>query len=281
MKKILLTLFAVAAVFVACDKDGLYQEISNINVLEQADEINASVEISEKEAIDLLSSLIGNISDLPEGDLFYNAPKKAKGSASTARTSDGSCGDERGAGDFITLTYFQNANELAVLVRSEDNIPVTIPDSEVSLELTYILSGSTYTIRNEGTGFNVASGLTPSAGLLAAFGNPLNLLYRVNSANAPQAVLTGALRVAAGIDCVGQSIGWTEDGSVIGLFTHPTYGSYQLSDAPFPLSGVLARVMSDDAPTGGATLNYAAAGSMTDNAAVRAAIEGDFDGTRD
>ena len=64
MKKILLTLFAVAAVVIACDKDALDQDVNNINVLEQAEEIGASVDLTG--AIDSSFEFIGSV-EAPKG----------------------------------------------------------------------------------------------------------------------------------------------------------------------------------------------------------------------
>ena len=58
MKKLLFTLFAFA-IIIACDKDNLDQDVMNINVLEQAEEINASVDIDFDAYKAQLESLMG------------------------------------------------------------------------------------------------------------------------------------------------------------------------------------------------------------------------------
>ena len=274
MKKLLYTLFAFT-IIVACEKDmDDNYDSSSINP------IDAQVGISEKEAVDLFNSLLGEISTVSEENLFYVAPKRVKGQANTARTSDGSCGDDRPTtGDYITLTYFQNSNDRGVLVRSEERGNVTIPDSQVSLELTYSLSGTTYSIRNEGTGFNIATGLAASPALQASFPAPLNLVYRVDASNSPQALLTGALRTAVGIDCTPSPSTGSFDWQLISGSTD-TYentdpaitATYRLSPAPFPLTGMLATIVTADSDN--ASANYAGTSSST----VRDAIEDDIEG---
>ena len=275
MKKLLYTLFAFA-IIVACEKDMDDYNTTSINP------IDAQVGISEKEAIDLLNSLLGEISTVPSEDLFYVAPQRIKGQANTARTSDGSCGDDRGTGNFITLTYFQNASERGVLIRSDESIPVAISDAQTYLELTYTLaSDNTYGIRNEGTGFNLSTGQTPSASLLGAFGVNLNLLYRVNSANAPLAILTGGLRASAGIDCTvvtpPSADAWRVGEELLGIITvtHPTLGTYTLEEAPFPLTGWLA---TEGTPAGAAVGRSISNYAGTTSSSVMMEIQGDYEG---
>ena len=276
MKKLLYTLFAFA-IIVACEKDmDENYDSSSINPIEA--EVQSG--ISKEEAVDLLNSLLGEISTVSEENLFYVAPKAPKGSASTARTSDGSCGDDRPTtGNFITLTYFNNANDRGVLVRSEERGNVTIPDSQVSLELTYILTGTTYSIRNEGTGFNIATNLAASSALQSSFGAPLNLVYRVNASNAPVALLTGTLRANVGIDCTPSpstgSFDWQLISGSTDMYenTDPAItATYRLSPAPFPLTGMLATIVTADSDN--ASANYAGTSSST----VRGAIEDDIEG---
>ena len=251
MKKILLTLFAVAAVFVACDKDGLDQEITNINVVEQAEEINASVEIDESIMQGLLSL-----------DFSSN-----KGSVNTGRTTRPAAADVNG----LYLNFYTEGGNNYVSFTSDDVGQVC--HTGTTQQRLYSLEGNDLKVY-VGDGTTAVVTLTDiTFAFLFAIDN-FRVVYQIDSEFLIQS--SPAYGTFTFSDCAGGTVEWTQSSTTAGLWEHPTYGSYQLSNAPFPLSGVLARVMSEGTDVSG-TLNYAASGSMTDNAAVREAIENDFE----
>ena len=266
MKKILLTLFAVAAVVIACDKDALDQEISNINVLEQSEEINASLDISD----DFINGLVERLSN-------YEAPTStSKGSASTARNTGTACADNVDATPVIggvsytnrfDLDYFAVGNQNYLLVRSED-APATAaftPTFSFSLakssdnRLVVIINGAA-SVR--GTLSNTFSNLfeLPEFSLVETADADLN--YSGDSTLA-----------ASGLECSGGGAEWTSTtANGVTTWTHPTLGSFTIQGAPFPLSGFLARMGTNN--SGHTVLNYA--GSTSES--VYDEIVGDYAG---
>ena len=264
MKKILLTLFAVAAIFVACDKDGLDQEITNINVLEQAEEINASVEVSSD--IDL-EALTARLVRLSENSKQY--PKKDR---START----------AGGYIVIAGIVDGNNYYEYLFSDD-IPYCDLPSGI-LELFLVPNGTTLDIKigseTAPTINNIDVDLTGLFTLTLSEGLKVDLttldVELVDGSGAPSFTFAGG--DAKDFTCAG----WEFD-DASGMWSHPDFGSYRITAAPFPLSGLLATVVSVE--SGVQSAHYAASGSMTDAAnalhALNARIQADFDGTND
>ena len=262
MKKILLTLFAVAAIFVACDKDGLEGDISNVNVLEQAEEINATVDISEVK--DILNGLgfSGELQDRVSTE---------KGSASTARTNAEStaanCIDNRPdvpsgktAIDFQFLPISGTSNGYFITRGGGDtplllNRPIVrflvgTSSEDVQLQLFLFANGS------YGSAVSLGStGYSPVFPILAAAD-----YITIDRTDLYLDSLTGDVGVSAddaGIGCSG--VDYTQ--------------FYEVIPAPFPLSGFLARITGDVTGMGnGTSLNYAA----SSEADVRAAIENDI-----
>ena len=273
MKKILLTLFAVAAVVIACDKDALDQDVNNINVLEQAEEINASVDLDT-------DAIIGSIIERWTGD-GLSVPSSKKGTASTARTTTTiDCVEDTRDGLTIDGETDYISYEIAVINGRNFGIARSDADSPLGaftpLVTVYFVNKGSNNVNIVVNGAVVNS--FNNAGFIPLFANgaPLNGGY-VENLNAAFIYLTPGTLADAGVACTAAvEADWSESPSTPGLWEHATYGSYQLSNAPFPLSGVLARVMSEGTDVSG-TLNYAASGSMTDNAAVREAIENDFE----
>ena len=287
----------MAAILVACDKDALDQDITNINVLEQAEEINASIDSNE--AFDFINNLN---SAIVSGDIEVS-PKTSKGNSSTAK-----------AGDFgtnwIQVIFFDYTLSPALgerryaYVRS-DNHGVICPDatedastsfSDVMLnpvEVSYTLAPHPTTALNN-AGFrqliietiSAAGTVSSSSNVQSSeWGSTFSADFDRTYATASGAIAGGFFPAASRFDvaCVTGSPEpeWGESPTDPGLFIHSIHGSYRLSAAPFPLTGVLATVVSDDT-TSDDTNNYAGSGSYgvsgtpDDVQAVRNAIEADF-----
>ena len=96
MKKFIYLLFAFA-IIVACEKDAYDQDTEQINVLEQAEEINASVELDDEftAAFNFINNLNNSINN---GDIEVTS-KSSKGTSSTAKAGDF-------GGNWIQLMFF-------------------------------------------------------------------------------------------------------------------------------------------------------------------------------
>ena len=220
MKKLLYTLFAFA-IIVACEKDAF--DLDEVNV----DSINAVVESDN--GVDFLE-VLANLS--PE-DRDYQAPKASKGSPSTARTTDGTCGEGRDlTANIITVTYFYTGVDAAtgpnyVLARDERSTPVMIDPAKVTAETTYTKTNATTVgvynnIRRRSFG-NIQN---PRQNLLDLFENPYNVVYTTRPDRSLISLQRGARRANLNIDCTPttaatvyeygtQIIGGANDGRVI------------------------------------------------------------------
>ena len=262
MKKILLTLFAVAAVFVACDKDALDNDATSINVLEAAEEINASVELSHDDAFEFLNSIVES------GD--FETPTLPKGDASTAKAGD--FGD-----NWIQVMYFDYTFLAALgerdyaLVVSDDN-DVACPSAEMLnvQEVSYslaprVVNGVESPVLSNliietisATGTVSSSRAVSSAGWRNAFASNFDRVYPATADRTSIAGGPAPTRSTFDTTC-------NED------VDYSQY--YSVEPAPFPLTGFLARITGDITGMGdGASLNYAA----SDERELRTAIERDI-----
>ena len=222
MKKLLYTLFAFA-IIVACEKDAFENDdVSNINPIE------ASIEEADVSFLEVLANLS------PE-DRNYQTPKAIKGSPSTARSTDGTCGDDRDrTGDIITVTYFYTGADAAtgshyVVARDERVSNLVIDPNKVTAELTYTKTNPTTihlfnNTRNRSFG-NIPN---PRQTLLDVFDVDYNVLYTTTSSRALIRLQRGARRAALNIDCTAT------------IPTTDLEDFFTFSSAPFPLTGVLA-----------------------------------------
>ena len=283
MKKILLTLFAVAAVVIACDKDALDQDVNNINVLEQAEEIGASVEADLSIVKGILRNLdfTGDLQETP-------APK---GGASTARTAGEStaanCIDNRPAvpagKTAIDIQYLPDTtSEGYLFLRGGGDIPLALNRPI----LRFLIGSATEDIQLQlflFTNGNFASpiplGPTPyNAGLTFLATDGFISIDRTDlylDSVTPNVTETAS---DAGVACsTGPVDTWSFDSATM-TWSHPTLGSYIVSEAPFPLNGILARVLTQGTNPG--TLHYAASGDMSDASdashALNDALQRDF-----
>ena len=255
MKKILLTLFAVAAVFVACDKDGLDQDITNINVVEQANEIDASVEVDA-----LVSSIVDRWTSKD-----FSSSTTSKGSASTARTSTDPCSEDLrdgltigGSTDYISYEVFihtDGSNYAAVRNEDENGLRAAITPL-VTLYFVNLGNGVT-AIYTSATGSEVTRFTSVGFGVL--YNNAI-LSLALENLNAGFEYISDGSLSAAGLDCSGT----TE--TQINIRDY-----YDFTSAPFPLNGVLA---TKKASAPAALLNYAGTSEASMESTLMTAIMG-------
>ena len=248
MKKLLLTLFAVAAVFVACDKEEAI-DIQEPTVIEM-DEANASIEISD----DFIDGLVSRLSN------YEVAPKNGPSSARTTSTTP--CADNVDATPVIggvsytnrfDLDYFANSGQNYLLVRSED--------ASATAEFTPTFSFALAKNSDNRLVVIINGAATVRGTLSTTFSNLFEIpgFSLVETADADLNYSGDSTLAAAGLECSGGGVDYT--------------GFYTVTPAPFPLTGFLARITGDLTGIGnGTSLNYAA----STEAAVREAIENDI-----
>ena len=251
-------LFAFA-IIVACDKDtDDNYDSSSINPIE------AQVEVSD----DTMSIVNALVSRLENG---LPSDKGVRGTSGLTARSGDNCGvDDRslsGYTNYISYEIFTDAttsNNFG-LIRSEENIPVS---DQISPFLTVWLaqdgSGNDFDVIVNGA--VVSSG--NSAGLIGLMAVPnLRSMEALNAAF----IFTGVGDVTIADCTAAAAASWTENPSDAGLFELAGIGSYRLTPAPFPLTGMLATVVSKD-DSANVVANYA--GTTAD--AVNTAIRADF-----
>ena len=238
MKKLLLTLFAVAAI-VACQKDdsvieptGAMLEIGDVQIVEN--------NYDTSEIFDLLR------------DADIAAEDGSSKDASSARTTlSNECVDGRESrdGDRLDVSLVQHVSGLHAVIRSENEIPLT---GGAAAAFSLIKNGNT---------INILVGTTASGSFPTNSG--MDFLFGIDSlldiSRVDQELFVLQANVAA---------------SDLGLDCSPIQGLYDVTPAPFPLNGWLATIKANvgTASFTGTSLNYAG----TDEAAVRAAIEADI-----
>lgn len=244
MKKLLFTIFTIVA-FVACDKDAFEDnDITNINVLEQAEEINASVDANVDLDIDALTTRLLQLNE-KAGKL----PAKLR-SNETAKTG--------GAGSHIKYISGVNSNIFYEILFSDD-IAICNFASYSYLDTIYLVLNSANETEIR---YTAPSGSTSI--LLGTITDDLSFLYAVTFSEGLSVAL-GDLTVT------------TVNGEGSADFTFGSVNidlgcegvAYEVTDAPFPLSGFLATKIGSYT---GTFLNYAG----TDRAAVIRAIETDI-----
>ena len=245
MKKLLLSLFAIATVFVACDKEAIdVQEPTAIEI----EEANASM--------DLDLDIEGIVNRLSNKDF-----SSAKGSDDAARTGTATqaCSEDvrdgltiEGSTDYLSYEIASINGANYAIIRDEAHSP--LGDFTPLVTVFFVNKGNNVT--DVVIGGNVVSSFTNSgfAGLYAdgtvggGFIEGLSSVY----------VYTGDSSVdAAGLGCI-----------YAGQY-------YDVTPAPFPLNGFLATLNDVALPAGMSSANYAG----TTEEAVRAAIEADIIGS--
>ena len=255
MKKILLTLFSVAAVFVACDKDELGYESSSINVLEEAKEIGATVENSSD--FDAAFDFIQNLNNSNKILVPSESPSTARG---------GDYGN-----NWLQVVFFDrsatDASDLAYL-RSDAQGEVCAGASLVNPEeYFYHLPAPDQLIIESGTGSQTFT--VPSGSYDSTFqqDGPEALIV-MNSARTSAAAGIAPAVADYDFSCGPAPITWAPSAPVNGIttYTSSTGLVYTIQAAPFPLTGFLATT------TEAGSVNYAG----TTLQEVRDAIEGDL-----
>ena len=284
MKKLILSLFAIATVFVACNKESV--EIDPIT--SELEEINVITPNIDKlaEAFDFINSLNDQINS---GDIEVS-PKGSKG-VSSAKAGDF-------GGNWIQILFFDYTIAAALgerdyaYVRS-DNYSVMCADisedASSSWDDVMILpSEVSYSLRPHPTQFLLdrgfsqliietidASGTTSSTtnvqttGWSATFNADFD---RVFAALSDRSGIAGGIAPQASrfdTTCVAGSPEpeWGESPTTPGLFLLENVGSYTLAPAPFPLTGFLATMSSND--TSHTVSNYAGTSTSTVHDAIR------------
>ena len=269
MKKLLLSLFAVATVFVACDKEAIdVQEPTAIEI----EEANASVGISV-DAEGFINSLAGSVT-------------KGEIEASSARV--GAAGTQ-----WIHVVFFTfgSSNIPLAYLRSDDTAEVCPENGQVSVLYTLETAPSGASrlaidqIQSDGTVIPTAYsniGVSLRANYATLFGQTINRLSRaradfsgVADGNVPSLTLLASNGID--FDCAPAiNDEWvTSDTSYPKTSTNEAYpgSSFTVDRAPFPLTGFLTRIAED--AFDGTSLYYAAS---TEEAAMNEIIENIEDG---
>ena len=244
MKKLLLSLFAIATVFVACDKEAIdSQEPTAIEI----SEANASLD-SNLDTDLLIESLMSRYG--VKGFEFTSSPSSSRTGTATVAcaedTRDGQTID--GSTDYITYELATINGSNYGIIKSEAET-FTAPFTPVAT-LAFVNKGS---------------------GLTKIF---LNGNYVNEFTSTPfEALYDNALLANAYVENLNHLFIYLNDGNLndAGLSCVNAGQYYEVTPAPFPLNGFLARITN---PSGfaGNSLNYAA----STEAAVRTAIEADI-----
>ena len=272
MKKILLTLFAAASIFVACDKDNSLEPLVEIETAQ-----DSYLDLSDVK--DILNE-IGFTGDL------QNTPVP-KGYVSSARTNGEStttnCFDSRpdvptGKTAFDIQYLPIDDSQGYLFLRGGGDIPLAL-----NRPIVRFLIGSAnepiqlqlFLFNNGAFGQAIPLGPTPyNAGLTFIAADGVLSIDRTNlylDTVTPNVTETAA---DAGVACsTAAPVAWeSTQSNGITTFTHATYGSYTIQGAPCPLSGFLATMVTND--SGNSVRNYAGTSSST----VSDRIRDDFDG---
>ena len=272
MKKILLTLITVAAVFVACDKDGLETELSPNAIIEQAEEINASIDQTSmnERAIEILNTFSGRVSTKGVSNL----------------TSRSTTIDYAGLGSVQIGFFVQDGNNYAH-IRSEEFANACFADASFNAVYTFVDATTInvdyvdpafndFTYNPEGDHDAVVSVFQLDSYLstlqLSAAGTYVDggafWLGETEHAGTFDFTCTGTPQASAWIPSA-------PDANGIITVTHATLGSYTLQAAPFPLTGWLSTQGPKTGDAASRTVrNYAGTASNT----VMSEIQDDYEG---
>ena len=268
MKKLLYTLFAFA-IIVACEKDMDDNASYSINPIE------AEVSNIDMDTNLLIDSIIDRLST--NG---ISVPS-TKGSASTARTTLPACAEDTrdgltigGSSDYISYEFAVINGSNYGILRSEAETPLAAFTPVVSISFVNLGSGNVgiYVGADQVVVLNI-----PAFGPL--FDNSLLGTAFVENLDAAFIYTSDSSTTAAGLACMDVADPtWGESAPGSGLWQlfaadgTTLMGSYQISDAPFPLTGKLATRMTNATSH---TVNHYAGSEESD---VRDAIEDDFAG---
>ena len=216
MKKILFTIFAIVAL-VACDKDALDQDVTNINVLEQAEEIGASVSFDD--AVNSSFEFIGSV----------ETPKSSSNTTSKVGTS---------GTRWLHIIFFDHGGQNLALLRgeaAEESCWNNLPGFAHSTLYTWDTNTDMLTVVVEDASGESAPVARPQSAAnatrfdrLFAPGSTTNRIRVTNSRRSR--AITGTPPAASELDfgCIPTLMG----------------NAYSITPAPFPLNGFLARINS-------------------------------------
>ena len=241
MKKLLFTIFTIAAL-VACEKDAYdNDDVTNINVIEQAEEINASIELPDSDVLDIINSVLGT--NLMKGSEHGEHVSTRKGT------------------DRVTLNLFRRGTEtgIAFVDESNDRFCFNAIDGVAFLSSVHLNKQDGSNNIEVTVGEDPAVISTINGDYSSLFSSDFNLILMLDANGA--------------IDRQGifsqHDVG-TAGSTVVRFGCAGDY--YSTDDAPFPLDGTLATI-TDAAGLalafGGSSLNYAG----TSESAVESAIE--------
>ena len=254
---------------IACDKDELgYDNSSSINVLEEAQEINASVDID----FDAYKAQLEGLMNILPND---------KGNSSSLTQRGGDNGD-----NWIELAAFNgsgaDASAIFAHVITDGNSIVCYDgftlDGAAVVPATYSFDADgasadvgilNIEVAGQSTPYEIRGALRTT--YIASFGGSFDSVFRVARTS------NGGFSVSGGQPqrsdftfsaCGPAPVSWTAPSSAdgIGTYTSSNGFTYVISAAPFPLTGFLATT------TDAGSANYAG----TTIADVRAAIEADL-----
>ena len=251
MKKLIFSLFAIATIFVACNKETT--ESIEPSIIEM-EEVSASVDLDIDSLTDRLIRLSNNKNLSPKDNSTNRTPgghiKLISGVNTTSNTYY-----EFLFSDDLDLCNVSNVSYL-------ETIWLVLDGTETDI---HIISETGPVIGTITADLSFIYGLTITEGL------------SVNLGNLDVAVVDGAggVDITLGSErfnftCATASV-WAPSASDANMISNPDYGTYSVSPAPFPLTGFLATYIS--AATGvSQPANYA--GTTRD--AVMTAIQNDF-----
>ena len=234
MKKLLLSLFAVATVFVACDKD--------------------SIDAQDATIVNLEETVVSSEIDTETGDLFIdfilnninNLPTSKKGTASNS--SKGS--------DYVNVVVYSEGGFTYLALLDETNDDVCFNNIAESQFFWDNSAGDGSILRVEDSDENLVREVRGDFSAFFALG--------LNSIS--QLTLTSSDLTINGSSDLSDINTATVEGADVNFIC--AEGKYTVTAAPFPLQGFLATVI-DQNSFMGTSLNYAG----TDRNAVEAAIE--------
>ena len=244
MKKLLLSLFAIATMFVACDKEAVdIQEPTTVEISEANATIEGPAGMSEGDILDIVNSVLGT--SFRKGSEVGDLASAEKG-------------DDR-----ITLHIFQlgGINHIAFVDDSNDDFCFNAQDG-------FLLLASVH-LNNDGSN-NIEVTLDESNNVLSTvngdfttlFSLPFNWIMKLDASGA---VSTQEVYSAHNVGAI--------DGNTVRFGCAGDY--YAVTDAPFPLDGHLATI-TDAAGLalafGGSSFNYAGTSSSTVIDAIEANI---------
>ena len=255
MKKLILTLFAAAAVFVACDKD-TYED----QVIPNVEEMSSIDDISQEEIDSIIGDILDNLANYGSGKLG-NANTSGRGS------------------DYVAIYIFSQGGIRYMAFVDETNDDLVFP-SGVTVSTLYFDNGN-----GDGSALVVENAdqveqLRLNGNFASFFSGGNNELIQVSprhrgTLDATNATTVNGVSFSFAAPSAARWIAGTADANGRIMVTHADLGSYRLDPAPFPLTGMLATLETKTGAAASRTVNNYAG---TSSSAVMTEIENDFAG---